>query len=63
MQRKKFMCSTSNFYLSQRYYDTSNIINAIEEEFDLEISVKWEDILSWNVGQLVNLVMQKIEFY
>lgn len=42
--------------------DTVELILEIEEEFDIEISEEeYEALLSWNVDQLVNLIVQKLD--
>ena len=44
------------------YGSNIDIMMAIEEEFDIEVlDEEWEDLLSWNVGQLADFVMQKLE--
>lgn len=60
MKRKNIWCSSSSIY-DDRDLDRVGLIMAIEDEFDIEIlDEECENLLSWNVGQLVNLILQKI---
>jgi acyl carrier protein len=49
-------------FIDSEDIDKATLIMAIEEEFDMEIpDEECDDLLSLNVGQLVNLVMQKFD--
>jgi len=61
MKREKPWCSSSSFIYDDRDLDSVELIMVIEEEFDIEILYEeCENLLSWNVRQLVNLILQKI---
>ncbi len=61
MQREHTWCYSSG-YINSRDLEQVELIMTIEEEFNIEISDgKCEDFFSWNVGKLVNLVMQEFD--
>ena len=61
MKRENIWCSSSSSICDDRYLDSVELIMAIEDEFNIEIpDEECENLLSWNVGQLVNLILQKI---
>lgn len=62
IRRENTWCSSS-WAISDRDSDSIGLIMALEEEFDIEIDdqeLDYTNLPSWNVGQLVELVMQKI---
>lgn len=60
MKKEHTWCYSSG-YIDDRDLDRVELIMAIEEEFDIEIpDEECDDLLFWNVIQLVNLVRQKL---
>jgi len=60
MKRQNSWCSSSSL-IDDRELNSIELVMAVEEEFDIEISdEESENLLSWNVGQLVDLIVQKV---
>ena len=60
IKKENTWCSSS-CSISDKELHTIELVMAVEEEFDIEIlDDECDNLLSWTVSQLVNLVLQKI---